>query len=151
MAQDRRGDALVYFCSAGSDLSSAVLYWRLDMESTDMSERMENAIDLAEKCWAKAYKTEPAFVERYLELAEQLLVSKPVVLGDEFREHCANNKLRRPASLHPNVWVSGVRALKLMGWVAHDGYMIPTKSHNHMPSVSKWRSCLFGSSSGGQA
>jgi hypothetical protein len=121
------------------------------MESTDMSERMENAIDLAEKCWAKAYKTEPAFVERYLELAEQLLISKPVVLGDEFREHCANNKLRRPASLHPNVWVSGVRALKSLGWIAHDGYTIPTKAHNHMPSVSKWRSRLFGSSSGGQA
>jgi hypothetical protein len=109
-----------------------------------MSERMENAISLAEKCWEKAYKAEPAFVERYLALAEQLLMSKPVVLGDEFREYCSNNKLHRPASLHPNVWVSGVRALKLLGWVANDGYVTPTKSHNHMPSVTQWRSRIYG-------
>jgi hypothetical protein len=109
-----------------------------------MSERMENAMELAEKCWEKAYKTAPDFVERYLELAEQLLVSKPEVLGDEFREYCSNNKLHRPATLHPNVWVSGVRALKSLGWVAHDGYETPTKSHNHMPSVTKWKSLIYG-------
>ena len=110
-----------------------------------MSERMENAMDLAEKCWQSAYKKSPDFVEKYLELAEQLLTSKPVVMGDEFREHCANNKLHRPFNLHPNVWVSGVRALKSLGWITHDGYETPTKSHNHMPSVSKWRSTLYGS------
>jgi hypothetical protein len=106
-----------------------------------MSERMENAMELAEKCWEKAYKVEPDFVERYLELAEQLLLSKPV---DEFREYCANNKLHRPSTLHPNVWVSGVRALKSIGWLVHDGYVTPTKSHNHMPSVSKWKSTIYG-------
>jgi len=37
MEQDRRGDALVYFCSAGSDLSVAVFYWRLGLELTDMT------------------------------------------------------------------------------------------------------------------
>lgn len=105
--------------------------------------RMDNAMKLAEKCWSKALAQEPAFVERYLELAEQLLATKPVVLGDEFREHCAKNKLRRPSTLHPNVWVSGVRALKSIGWISHAGYTTPTKSHNHMPSVSMWKSMIF--------
>ena len=36
MAQDRRGDAVVYFCSLGSDLSGAVLYRALGLELADM-------------------------------------------------------------------------------------------------------------------
>jgi hypothetical protein len=106
-------------------------------------DRMENALTLADKCWEKAYRTNPDFVVRYLELAEQLLVSKHIVLGDEFREYCRNNKLHRPKSLHPNVWVSGVMALKSIGWIEHKGYATPTKAHNHMPHVSLWRSKLF--------
>jgi len=109
-----------------------------------MTTRMENALALADKCWEKANKANPEFVERYLELAEQLLLSKPMVLGDEFKDYCANNRLFRPASLHPNVWVSGVRALKSIGWIAHKGYITPTKSHNHMPSVSLWSSTIYG-------
>lgn len=109
-----------------------------------MSERMDEALRLADKCWEKANKTNPEFVERYLELAEKLLLSKPRVLGDEFREYCRDNKLYRPPNLHSNTWVSGVRALKTIGWVAHEGYTTPTKSHNHMPSVSVWRSTLYG-------
>jgi hypothetical protein len=105
---------------------------------------MENAMELAKKCWSKAITQEPEFVEQYLMLAEQLLCTKPVVLGDEFREHCTKNKLRRPASLHPNVWVSGVRALQSIGWISHAGYTAPTKSHNHMSSVSRWKSMIFG-------
>ena len=38
-----------------------------------MTDRMENAIKLAEKCWGKAMTANPEFVERYLELAEELL------------------------------------------------------------------------------
>jgi hypothetical protein len=37
MAQDWGVHALVYFYSAGSDLPWAVLYWRLDLESADMT------------------------------------------------------------------------------------------------------------------
>jgi hypothetical protein len=37
MAQDWGVHALVYFYSAGSDLPWAVLYWRLDLELTDMT------------------------------------------------------------------------------------------------------------------
>ena len=103
-----------------------------------MNTRMENALELADKCWEKAYKVEPDFVERYLELAEELLSQKPVVLG------CANKSLFRPKTLHPNVWVSGVRVLKTLGWVTHAGYTTPTKSHNHMPSVSMWHSNIYG-------
>jgi hypothetical protein len=110
-----------------------------------MSERMTHAMALADKCWEKAYKVAPEFVERYLELAEKLLVSKQVVLGDEFREYCNDHLLFRPATLHPNVWVSGVRVLKTLGWISHAGYTIPTKSHNHMPSVSMWTSMIYGS------
>jgi len=41
MAQDWRVHALVYFCSAGSDLPWAVLNWRLDLEFTNMTEEDE--------------------------------------------------------------------------------------------------------------
>jgi len=110
-----------------------------------MSERIDNALALADKCWEKAYKTAPAFVERYLELAEELLIKKHVVTGDEFREYCRNNGLHRPAALHPNVWVSGVRVLnKGFGWTVSVGKVEPVKSHNHMPSVTLWRSTIYG-------
>lgn len=109
--------------------------------------RMEHAMELADKCWEKAYKASPQFVERYLELAEQLLTSKPIITGDEFREYCRNNGLHRPAELHPNVWVSGVRTLKLIGWVARVGKVEPIKSHNHMPSVTLWKSTIYGGNS----
>ena len=109
-----------------------------------MDTRMESALALADKCWSKANRTSPEFVERYLELAEELLLSKPVVLGDEFREYCGKKLLFRPKELHPNVWVSGVRTLSTLGWIAHNGYTTPTKSHNHMPSVSVWKSMIYG-------
>lgn len=106
--------------------------------------RVENALNLAEKCWEKAIEQNPEFVERYIELAENLLVSKPQVTGDEFREYCADNGLRRPANLHPNVWVSGVRALKSIGWIYPIAKVEPVKMHNHMPVVTMWRSTIFG-------
>ena len=112
-----------------------------------MTPRMENALELADKCWEKAYNVEPQFVERYLELAERLLTQKPLVTGDEFREHCRNNGLHRPSSLHPIVWVSGVRALNLVGWTERAGTVEPIKAHNHMPSVTLWRSTIYGSNS----
>jgi hypothetical protein len=109
-----------------------------------MSDRMDNAMKLAEKCWSKAMTKEPSFAEQYIELAEQLLLSKPLVHGDEFRSYCAKNGLFRPHSLHPNVWVSGVNVLKTLGWVHHAGYATPTKAHNHMPRVSLWTSMIYG-------
>lgn len=109
------------------------------------TERMDNALALADKCWEKAYNVAPEFVEGYLSLAEELLVSKPLVTGDEFREFCSKRGLRRPASLHPNVWVSGVRALnKGFGWIEPVTKVEPVKSHNHMPSVTLWRSRIYG-------
>jgi hypothetical protein len=45
--------------------------------------RMENAMALAETCWQKAMDKNPDFVERYLELAEELLSTKHQVTGDE--------------------------------------------------------------------
>lgn len=109
------------------------------------SERMDNALALADKCWEKAYATAPEFVERYLELAEELLAKKQLVTGDEFREYCYKNGLHRPPALHPNVWVSGVRSLhKGFGWIAPVSKVEPVKAHNHMPSVTLWRSMIFG-------
>ena len=108
---------------------------------------MESALQLADKCWKKANETEPAFVEEYLKLAEQLLTSKPIVLGDEFRNYCSKNKLFRPETLHPNVWVSGVRALKHIGWIHPIGKVEPTQSHNHMPVVTQWHSMIYGKDS----
>ena len=37
MAQDRRVNAVVYFCSTVNDLLGAVLHWYLDLELTDMN------------------------------------------------------------------------------------------------------------------
>jgi hypothetical protein len=108
------------------------------------TERMQNALTLADKCWEKAYKTEPDFVEKYLGIAEQLLAIKPQVTGDEFREQARTCGLRRPATLHPNVWVSGVRALKLIGWIEPAGKVTPVKMHNHMPVVTLWKSKIYG-------
>ena len=113
-----------------------------------MSERMEKALELADKCWGKANAVEPEFVERYFELAEKLLLTKPVVLGDEFRAHCRDNLLFRPSTLHPNVWVSGVRALQSLGWITTIYRVEPKQSHNHMPFVTAWHSTLFSQNYG---
>ena len=108
-----------------------------------VDDRMDNAYELAQKCWAKAYNTSPEFVEGYLELAKELLTSKPLVLGDEFRANCRVRGLARPKELHPNVWVSGVRALKLMGWIFPVRQVTPTQSHNHMHVVTMWKRTLY--------
>ncbi len=108
-----------------------------------MSPRMENALFLADVCWSKANQTSPEFVENYLQLAEELLLTKPEVTGDEFRAYCAKNRLYRPKELHPNVWVSGVRALRSLGWISPLAKVEPVKNHNHMPSVTLWRSEVF--------
>ena len=50
-----------------------------------MLTRMEKALLMADRCWEKAHQTAPEFVERYLELAEELLLTKPTVRGDEFK------------------------------------------------------------------
>lgn len=116
------------------------------------TERMQNALALADQCWEKAYKAAPEFVERYFELSEELLSQKLLVTGDEFREFCAKRGLRRPPALHHNVWVSGVRALnKGLGWIEAAGKVEPVKAHNHMPSVTVWRSKLYGEYTGSQS
>lgn len=108
-----------------------------------MSERMKNAMALADKCWSKAKQAEPRFVEGYLLVAEQLLLSKPVVNGDEFRKACELQGLRRPANLHPNVWVSGPNALARIGWTTKLGKTIPKEMHNHMNLVTQWHSNIY--------
>ena len=109
-----------------------------------MNDRMEHALELADRCWGKAYHEYPEFVEKYLYLAHELLESKMTVTGDAFREHCKRNGLYKPRELHHNVWVSGVRALELMGWVSKLSKVEPVEKHNHMPTVTLWRSNLFG-------
>lgn len=108
------------------------------------SSRMQEAIKLADQCWRRASRAEPAFVAEYLNHAEGLLISRPVVMGDEFRSHCAKNMLFLPKTLHHNTWVSGVRALFLMGWIQPVGKIEPEQAHNHMPEVTLWRSQIYG-------
>ncbi len=112
----------------------------------DMPEsRMEAALKLADKCWAKAYRVEPDFVEQYLKLCERLLLERPVVMGDEFTAYCRKNMLKMPPTLHHNTWVCGPRALRSMGWIAPISKVEPAQSHNHMPTVTLWKSMIFGS------
>jgi hypothetical protein len=73
---------------------------------------MEAALALADQCWGRANRVRPDFVERYLELAEQLLLTKPVVTGDEFREHCAVPAIRT-APQHMGVSRTGLAADRL--------------------------------------
>ena len=108
-----------------------------------MNERLDLALTLAQKCWSKACKKEPQFVEKYLTYAEQLLLTKPIVLGDEFRDYCKNNLLFLPITLHHNTWVSGVKALQMIGWVDPITKVEPVKMHNHMDMVTMWRSNLY--------
>lgn len=108
-----------------------------------VSDRMEKALELADKCWKKANDAAPDFVEKYLEQAEKLLLTKPYVRGEEFRAFCHQNKIARPIHIHPNVWVSGVKALATMGWIKAVKKVEPQQSHNHMPSVTLWQSQLF--------
>lgn len=109
----------------------------------DVTDRMTNALDLADRCWAKAVAKSPEFVENYLAVAEQLLQEKHLVRGDEFRERCKLAGIFRPPELHHNVWVSGVRTLQLIGWITENSKVVPTSMHNHMNVVTLWRSNLY--------
>ena len=105
--------------------------------------RMMDAMVLAEKCWGKAHKSSPLFVEEYLSLAHDMLQDKKFVTGDMFRKNCRDKLLLLPRDLHPNTWVSGVRALNLMGWISPIERVVPVESHNHMGSVMMWKSNLY--------
>lgn len=108
--------------------------------------RMQNAMELADKCWERAMSVSPAFVERYLTLCEQLLLSRPEVPGDEFRAYCRRNGLVKPAALHHNVWVGGPRILASLGWIEKKARVEPMQMHNHMHVVTLWRSLIYGKS-----
>jgi hypothetical protein len=109
-----------------------------------MTERMKQALILADKCWGKAYRASPEFVEKYLEIMQNLLLRRSVVLGDEFRAQSEFQGLRLPSNLHHNTWVSGARAMQQMGWIVPVTKVEPAQSHNHMPLVTLWRSNIFG-------
>jgi hypothetical protein len=85
MAQDWSVHALVYFYSAGSDLPWAVLYWRLDLEFTDMTKldalRILKLLSALES-WAFSTKyTLPPFVDA--ELAAAMKVLEDIVLKED--------------------------------------------------------------------
>jgi len=103
---------------------------------------MKNAIALADKCWEKAVAVAPDFVERYFEINEQYLMSRSIVNGDEFTKACRRKGLQAPKGVHSNVWVSGVRALTSVGWITKIDKVVPLEAHNHMPSVTRYRSNL---------
>lgn len=107
-------------------------------------DRMENAIVLADRCWRKATRAEPEFVEQYLASAEELLINRSIVKGDEFKENCRRRMIFLPKTLHHNTWVSGVRALSIMGWIEPITKVIPAQRHNHMDTVTLWRSKITG-------
>jgi hypothetical protein len=109
-----------------------------------MSNRMAHAIWLSTKNWAKARRDYPDFVAAYLQHAEELLLSRPVVMGDEFRSYCEKKGLSKPKKLSHNVWVTGPRVLAKLRWTVSMGKVEPAQKHNHMPSVTLWRSLIFG-------
>ena len=109
-----------------------------------MTERMKQALMLADKCWVKAYRAAPIFVEQYLEIMQNFLLMRPVVMGDEFRAQCELQGLSLPSNLHHNTWVSGARAMQQIGWISPVSKVEPVQSHNHMPLVTLWRSNIFG-------
>tara|TARA_R110000765_G_scaffold208631_2_gene313764 strand:- start:689 stop:2185 length:1497 start_codon:yes stop_codon:yes gene_type:complete len=108
-----------------------------------MSDRMANAMALADKCWGKALTVDPGFVRQYFEITERYLLTKPVVNGDEFTKACRLRGLRLSPDLHHNVWVSGVKVLATIGWITQIRKVIPQEAHNHMPVVTQYRSNLY--------
>jgi len=66
MAQDRRGNALVYFCGLGGHLLSAVLHWHLDLEFVDMTQ--EDIIRMAEEAGKHLWPLETKFLLRFAAL-----------------------------------------------------------------------------------
>jgi uncharacterized protein YeaC (DUF1315 family) len=110
------------------------------MQKGHDTDRMKEAIVLADRCWSRAARAEPEFVEQYLASAEELLINRPIVMGDEFREHCRRRMIFLPKTLHHNTWVSGVRALNIMGWIEPIMKVTPEQRHNHMDKVTLWRS-----------
>ena len=98
--------------------------------------RMENAMKLADTCWAKAMAVSPDFVRAYLEVADTYLSDKAFIRGSELRRACSRAGVQLPDGLHHNTWVSAVRALSLMGWIQKHSYAKPVERHNHMNSVT---------------
>jgi len=69
MAQDRRGNALVYFCGAVDDLFGAVLHRHLDLEFVDMTR--EDIIRMAREANVYCTTRQPtldAMLERFAAL-----------------------------------------------------------------------------------
>jgi len=85
MAQDRRVYALVYFCSAGSDLSVAFLHRALGLELVDMTKldalRILKLLSALES-WAFSTKNPlPPFVDN--ELVATMEVLEKLILEGE--------------------------------------------------------------------
>jgi hypothetical protein len=104
---------------------------------------MEYAMRMADACLDKAMRVSPDFVQRYLMVAEALLRAYPEVPGDRFRKVCAECKVFLPKELHHNTWVSLVRFVAKLGWMFDNGKITPSERHNHMPSVTQWRSMIY--------
>jgi hypothetical protein len=104
---------------------------------------MDYALQMAKKCWNRAYVKEPEFVEKYLELIEEYLLHRPFVSGDQLKDYCQQNKLYLPHTLHHNTWVSGVCAIQQIGWISPIAKVEPINTHNHMNDVTLWRSMIF--------
>ena len=81
MAQDWGVHAVVYFYSVGSDLPWTVLYWRLDLEFTDMTQ--EEVIQLMRKVIKESeyYTTWTVSTPHLVELVERAVEAE--------REACA--------------------------------------------------------------
>jgi hypothetical protein len=92
--------------------------------------------------WGKTEERAPEFAEGYLRHCRELLLGKTIVQGCEFREYCSRKGLVRPAILHHNVWVSGPRVLQKLGWIEPMGSVEPVHTHNHMRTVTLWRSLI---------
>jgi hypothetical protein len=107
------------------------------------TERMQYALQMATQCWGRAYRSEPEFVERYLELVEEYLQGRVLVTGDQFKDYCHHQGLHLPNTLHHNTWVSGVSAIETIGWISPAGKTEPTKTHNHMNDVTVWQSMIY--------
>ena len=44
---------------------------------------------------------------------------------------------------HYNTWVSGINVLKRIGWIERVKKIEPVEMHNHMDSVTLWKSLLY--------
>lgn len=90
---------------------------------------------------AGADNADPLWKYYYGELASILLTEQQYVSGDDLKYFCRMRGLWEPDT--HNRWGSMLAVLTSKGWIEPLNVIKPHRNHNHMNSVTFYRSTLF--------